>query len=183
MASPASSKRNTASSSNSNAAGNNTVLPKASLTAVSNTSGRKLVPPTSPSLVPVESLERPERPQHITPTTQAIPRPSTAIGRTYTHIHPALLLLYFAQRFSAVVADPVSALTRDLAVLGLAQGAYAVICLPPTTAPTSIKSDSDTGTTKPHFRRSAPVRGRAKDKDPALGTRVPVRCGQPRFET
>ena len=53
-------------------------------------------------------------------------------AKLYTHIHPILVLSFYVFRFSAIVADPVSALTSSLIPLSFLQIAYVAICLPPT---------------------------------------------------
>jgi len=53
-------------------------------------------------------------------------------AKLYTHIHPVLVLSAYAYQFSAIVADPVPALTSALVPLSILQIAYVAICLPPT---------------------------------------------------
>ncbi|KAH7067434.1 glycosylphosphatidylinositol anchor biosynthesis protein 11 [Paraphoma chrysanthemicola] len=69
------------------------------------------------------------------------PKPTTAapisplpndIARTYTHIHPLIILSLYAYKFPSIVADPVPALTSILAPLAVLQIAFVALCLPPT---------------------------------------------------
>jgi phosphatidylinositol glycan class F len=54
------------------------------------------------------------------------------IARTYTHLHPLIILSLYAYKFRAIVADPVPALLSILAPLAVLQVAYVAVCLPPT---------------------------------------------------
>jgi phosphatidylinositol glycan class F len=72
------------------------------------------------------------KPRHSTPTSQPITILQNDSARTYTHVHPFLVLGYYYFRFSALVLDPVSTLFRDLLPLAVLQAAYAVTCLPVT---------------------------------------------------
>ncbi|KAH7083807.1 glycosylphosphatidylinositol anchor biosynthesis protein 11 [Paraphoma chrysanthemicola] len=69
------------------------------------------------------------------------PKPTTAtpisplpndIARTYTHIHPLIILSLYVYKFPSIVADPVPALTSILAPLAVLQIAFVALCLPPT---------------------------------------------------
>ncbi|KAI9858464.1 MAG: Glycosylphosphatidylinositol (GPI) anchor assembly protein [Vezdaea acicularis] len=51
-------------------------------------------------------------------------------ARTFTHIHPILLLTAYYLQFSALVADPVSGLLASLLPLAIIQTCYIVTCLP-----------------------------------------------------
>ena len=82
----------------------------------------------------------------IVPISQPIQLQSTPAGRTFTHLHPVLLLAYYYLRFPSLVADPISTLFADLIPLSLFQLAYAIICLPPTK---SISADPLTAKSKP----------------------------------
>lgn len=53
-------------------------------------------------------------------------------AKTFTHIHPILVLSLYAYKFPSIVADPVNALTESLVWLGVLQIAYVAVCLPPT---------------------------------------------------
>lgn len=127
---------------------------------------------TTTTYVPVDTSESKKR-EHITPTTQPIARPLTSVGRTYSHIHPVLLLLHFTQRFSSIVAAPIPSLLRDLAVLGIAQGAYCVICLPPTSAPTRASLRTSDGEKEKNAKKAAAPRGKKKE-EVGMGSRASV---------
>ena len=51
-------------------------------------------------------------------------------ARTFTHIHPILLLTAYYLQFSALVANPVSGLLASLLPLAIIQTCYIVTCLP-----------------------------------------------------
>ncbi|KAF2111564.1 GPI biosynthesis protein Pig-F [Lophiotrema nucula] len=53
-------------------------------------------------------------------------------AKTFTHIHPILVLSLYAYKFPSIVADPVNALMESLVWLGILQIAYVAVCLPPT---------------------------------------------------
>ncbi|RYO36498.1 hypothetical protein AA0111_g2814 [Alternaria arborescens] len=54
------------------------------------------------------------------------------LARTYTHIHPLLVLSVYGLKFNALVADPVSTLFSTLPYLAVLQIAFVAVCLPPT---------------------------------------------------
>lgn len=68
------------------------------------------------------------------------------LARTYSFVHPILLLALCFLRFEALVADPVKELLQDLPWLTLLQISYALLCLPPagsTPSTDSTPSDDD----------------------------------------
>lgn len=71
--------------------------------------------------------------RRITPTSQPIPLLSTPLARTYTHIHPLLLLTLSYLRFPSLVASPVPTLLSSLLLHAAAQLLWVVTCLPPHT--------------------------------------------------
>lgn len=95
-------------------------------------------------------------PQSKTTTTTATkpPQPAeappvsilpTPAAQTYAHVHPAVLLAWFALRFRSLVADPVATLASDVPVTAGLQVAYLVTCLPQAG---SSSSHDDTETKK-----------------------------------
>lgn len=56
---------------------------------------------------------------------------SSQLARTYSYVHPILLLALCILRFEALVADPVQELLRDLPWLAVLQIFYVMLCLPP----------------------------------------------------
>lgn len=87
--------------------------------------------PGSPSQAPVE---KPSAPVNILPSQ---------LARTYSYVHPALLLALGAARFEALVADPVRELLKDLPWLTLLQIFYVMLCLPPAGSTPTDTSSSD----------------------------------------
>jgi GPI ethanolamine phosphate transferase 2/3 subunit F len=85
-------------------------------------------PPQKPSVPPIDFL-------------------SSTVARTYTHVHPALLLSLYVMRFPGLVADPVSNLLQGLPFLAVLQGAYVVTCLPPAGSSSSSASSSSSSLT------------------------------------
>lgn len=71
--------------------------------------------------------------RRITPTSQPIPLLSTPLARTYTHIHPLLLLTISYLRFPSLVASPLPTLLSSLLLHAAAQLLWVVTCLPPHT--------------------------------------------------
>lgn len=67
----------------------------------------------------------------VVPTTPPISILSTDAARTFTHIHPVLLLAFYYFRFPFLVASPVPVLFGHLLPVSLIQIAYVTICLPP----------------------------------------------------
>ncbi|KAG9201285.1 Glycosylphosphatidylinositol (GPI) anchor assembly protein [Epicoccum nigrum] len=61
----------------------------------------------------------------------------TDLARSYTHVHPLLLLSLFAWRFDALVADPAPVLLSSLLPVAALQVAYVALCLPPTSGSSS----------------------------------------------
>jgi phosphatidylinositol glycan class F len=53
------------------------------------------------------------------------------LARSFTHIHPVLLLSLYYLRFDALVADPVAGLLVSSVPVAAIQLAYLAICLPP----------------------------------------------------
>lgn len=64
------------------------------------------------------------------------------LARTYSCVHPILLLALCFLRFEGLVADPVKELLRDLPWLALLQIFYAMLCLPPAGSTPSADSTS-----------------------------------------
>jgi GPI ethanolamine phosphate transferase 2/3 subunit F len=58
-----------------------------------------------------------------------------SLAHTYTLAHPLIILSTFFARFEALVSDPVESLLTSLAVVGILQIVYVVLCLPPTAKP------------------------------------------------
>ena len=79
---------------------------------------------------------------------------SSQLSRTYSYVHPALLLGLCAARFDALVADPVQELFTDLPWLSLLQIFYVVLCLPPAGS-TSAYESSPTNDAKATSRSSS----------------------------
>lgn len=80
----------------------------------------KLLPPAPPA--PQNRL--------LTPQTPSVPVLASSAARIYNHAHAPLVLAYYVLRFSSLVADPFSAMVRDLALVAIAQCAFCVVCLP-----------------------------------------------------
>jgi len=70
------------------------------------------------------------------------------LAGVFTHLHPFLVLSWYALQFNAVVADPVSTLSSILLPLGATQILYTMLCLP--AVGTSAKSS---GTSKASKKR------------------------------
>ncbi|EAW11738.1 PIG-F family protein [Aspergillus clavatus NRRL 1] len=88
----------------------------------------------------------------------------TQLARTYSILHPVLLLGILAFRFNTLVADPVTELLNTLPFLAALQLSYVMICLPPAGSVLSSKT-SDVAT--------SPTDGEEKKKPRAgrLGVR------------
>ena len=71
------------------------------------------------------------KPRKIVPTTPPISILSTDAARTFTHIHPVLLLAFYYFRFPSLVANPIPVLLGDILPISLIQIAYVTTCLPP----------------------------------------------------
>ena len=83
---------------------------------------------------PLFSQGKARRLEPISRTINILPTDS---ARLYTHIHPAIVLgcLYFF--FPHLVNDPVTELLTAAVPLSFLQGAYCVICLPPSSGSSS----------------------------------------------
>ncbi|OAT04076.1 phosphoethanolamine transferase PIGF [Blastomyces gilchristii SLH14081] len=97
-----------------------------------------MVPPPSPPKPPSTTPSHPPHKASSPSSSHAQPHPpisilSSALARSYAHIHPLLLLSCFALSFRALVDDPVSTLLGSLAPLALMQGIYVIVCLPAAT--------------------------------------------------
>jgi len=63
----------------------------------------------------------------------------SSLAKTFTNIHPVLLLSAYYLRFPALVADPITTLLQSLPVLAALQIIYVTSCLPPTGSGSSSK--------------------------------------------
>lgn len=88
--------------------------------------------PGSPSQAPVEKPSAP--PVNILPSQ---------LARTYSYVHPVLLLALVAARFEALVANPVQELLKDLPWLALLQISYVMLSLPPAGSTLTDTSSSE----------------------------------------
>lgn len=110
---------------------------------------------TSPQPPPKSHLSRTNPPTSSAaskPIPHPIPHPTTLLtssfARTYTHLHPILILTLFTARFSATVRDPIHSLTTLLIPLALLQFTYCILCIPASDTPTPRKRSKGLATLK-----------------------------------
>lgn len=118
--------------------------------------------------------------REIKPITQPIVPLTAPAAQTFIHVHPLLLSAYFLLRFPYLVADPVSALLKDLFPIAAIQCAYAAICLPVSKRSGSSSDPSSTTASTPSKTKATPKpRGsKASSIDPndaTPATRITVR--------
>lgn len=102
-----------------------------------------------------------------TPPVTILPTPA---AQTYAHVHPALLLAWFALRFRSLVADPVATLANDVPVAAGLQVAYLVVCLPPAGSSPQRHGD-DAETTK----KATPSSTASSASPSAVATRAAIK--------
>lgn len=116
--------------------------------------------PVSPPVngPPSPTQNAPEKPP--APPVNILP---SQLARTYSYVHPALLLSLCALRFDKLVDNPARELLADLPWLAALQISYVVLCIPPagSTAPTEANSSLAEGDDKkkagPHSPSSPAV--------------------------
>ncbi|KZF23567.1 hypothetical protein L228DRAFT_246361 [Xylona heveae TC161] len=113
--------------------------------------------------------------KHLQPsTTSPIEVLPGSTSQAYTHIHTALLLVFYYLRFNDLVADPVPTLLDTLLPLAVLQISYAAICLPAGTgagAATSLsKASKSAGASTGNTRRK--TQQGSKSDGRGLGTRI-----------
>lgn len=90
--------------------------------------------PPSPSQGQAPALKPSAPPVNILPSQ---------LARTYSYVHPVILLALCFLRFEALVADPVQELLRDLPWLAILQVFYVMLCLPPAGTTTDTNSSDE----------------------------------------
>lgn len=100
-------------------------------------------PASSPSAVNMSTSTDQAQAPAEKPSAPPVNILPSQLARTYSYVHPTLLLGLCIFRFEALVADPVQELLKDLPWLAVLQIAYVILCLPPagTTADTSSSNE------------------------------------------
>ncbi|KAJ5179106.1 hypothetical protein N7492_002316 [Penicillium capsulatum] len=108
---------------------------------------------STPSANPPAS---PTQPAAEKPSVPAVSILSSQLARTYSYVHPALLLSLCALRFDNLVENPVRELLSDLPWLTALQLSYVVICIPP--AGTTVYTEATSSVTEGDDKKKAASR-------------------------
>ncbi|KAI9777772.1 MAG: Glycosylphosphatidylinositol (GPI) anchor assembly protein [Geoglossum umbratile] len=97
----------------------------------------------------------------------------STLARSFTHIHPVLLLSLYYLRFDALVADPVAELLVSSVPVAAIQLAYLAICLPPAGGSGAASSSLAAGRPSKAPRKGKPSAAAAAGKGGlAVATRL-----------
>ena len=100
----------------------------------------------------------------LTPTTNPIPLLSSSLAQRHSLVHTLLVPLYYYLRGPRLIADPLTTLVQDLAVVAASQCAFCAVCLPQAGAWVSGTSGG------PILEGTSSLAGRAKGKGAVIGT-------------